>query len=263
MKEAAAHWCHNLMVKSIQKGKYRVAVFFGSLAYVISPSEVNLLNLLYLSFYNKNYRRAKKLLNIIIERNPHAKKFIRLLGLVYRELGEYEKSISIFLRNLKENEESVEDLYLLGKTYELKGDLKLAKKYYQSILDIDATFAKAFFRLADIYLEERSYEKAAKLLLEGLEIESGSTLNWIKLAYCYMKLNKTDVAEKILLRLYETKKEIEREALLLLLLCQIKLKKHVQVRQGFDILKKKLDKKFLQDFRPLVKMLETEINKFA
>lgn len=251
MKKAVAQWCERKTQTYIEKKKFRAAAITAKISYLLEKKESNVLRLLSIELQNKKYKKAIKLLDKIIKQHPKNIKYKRLKGVLYGQIGKYEKAIEIFITNIKEGEKRLEDIYLLGKMYEAKGNNKQAKKYYQTIIETDTTFAKAYFRLADIYLKEKQYEKAAKLYLEGLEIRDSQT-EWLKLAYCYIKLEKLEVAEKILQKVYETRKEVEKEVLILLIMCHKKMKKKKEVEKEMEQLKEIGTKKLLKEVETIL-----------
>ena len=72
-------------------------------------------------------------------------------------------------------------VYLLSDKYQCKRNMRLADKnyeaeayeealsYYEAALDLDDTLVEAYLKSADIYSKEDSYEKALKILKQGIK----------------------------------------------------------------------------------------------
>lgn len=72
-------------------------------------------------------------------------------------------------------------IYLLSDSYQCKRNMRLADKnyeaeayeealsYYEAALDLDDTLVEAYLKSADIYSKEDSYEKALKILKQGIK----------------------------------------------------------------------------------------------
>lgn len=86
------------------------------------------------------------------------------LGITYKEMGLYEEAIKEFKKSMKGKEWLIKSLEMMGKCYELSGEIDKAKKVYKHILISDKigeeeTMAFSYY-LGNIYTREKSYKKA-------------------------------------------------------------------------------------------------------
>jgi len=168
-------------------------------AYKLSEEELELLlKSASLEIKAKKYLLSIPLLQQFLMKNPNSLKAMLLLGIAYRQMGNYEEAIKMHLKSLQQDEDQVRANYSLGIDYEKKGNDETAKRYYTKAIELDKAFTKAYFRLANIYMKEEKYDLAVSLYIDGLSFREGSVNEWINLAYCYMKTSKHEAALKVL-----------------------------------------------------------------
>ncbi len=181
-------------------------------AYKISEEEIEiLLKSASLEIKAKKYSLAIPLLQQYLIHDPNSLKAMLLLGIAYRQIGNYEEAIKVHLKSLEQDEDQVRAHYSLGIDYEKKGNSETAKRYYTKTIELDKAFTKAYFRLANLYMNEEKYDLAVSLYIDGLSLREGSVNEWINLAYCYMKTAKHKAALKVLneaLKLNPTSSEV-------------------------------------------------------
>jgi tetratricopeptide (TPR) repeat protein len=82
--------------------------------------------------------------------------------------------------------------------YEKAKKIRTAKRYYAKAIEKEKTFAKAYFRLAHLYMQDKKYDLAVNLYLDGLSLRKGTAKDWINLSLCYLMTSNLKAAEKVL-----------------------------------------------------------------
>ncbi len=186
------------------KKKLHLAARSAYLSYKIGKEDPErLLQIAALEMKAEKYNLTIRYLEDYLELNPGSKKALLLLGIAYRRNKDYEKAIEIHLECLKKGEEESDILYTLGIDYERAGKIRTTKRYYAKCIETDSSFAKAYFRLARLYMRDKKYDLAVNLYLDGLSLREGSAKDWINLSFCYINTSNLVAAEKVLLEALE------------------------------------------------------------
>ena len=121
-----------------------------------------------------------------------------LLGRLYIDLNQIEKSLVHFEKAIKVNPNYPNVYYHSGRAALLKGDLKLALEYANKERQKNPNIAESYLLAAEIYdinqeyqMCSAEYQKALKLRPQGSEI-------YIKMARCYRLAGSGDIAENML-----------------------------------------------------------------
>ncbi len=97
------------------------------------------------------------------------------LGLIYEDLGKKTLAITNYLKALTLRE-NVVAYFRLGKIYRKKGDLKLAIKYFSSIIEFDPSIRLAYYYLGECFYQNTDYKKAYKFLAKAIKFYPGVAL---------------------------------------------------------------------------------------
>jgi len=160
---------------------------------------------IYLKAKHKYYKRestddtdiARGLLQKAIELDDNLISAKNLLGTTYREMGDYDEALEIYISNLNQSEELVDkrgmgsSLIGIGNVYYSKGDFHTALDYFERSLAISEELGNkigktwALNNIGIIYSNKGDYDKALDYLSRSLAIQEelgdkrgmGSSLN--------------------------------------------------------------------------------------
>ena len=121
--------------------------------------------------------QAAHILEQIISDNPQDTENIILLAKVYSNLGRIDEAVVIY-KNLLEIKEDHDTLLMLGTLYVQNKEYDKAQKILNRLIQLEGDSYMAYYSLARLYLELHYYDKAAASYEKALE------LNWFeRLAY--------------------------------------------------------------------------------
>ena len=95
--------------------------------------------------------------------NPHESNIHLNLGAIYSDLGEMEKAIRCYKRELKQNSDNAQALLNLGNRYFYRGRWKTAASYYQKSFDLNFETEKYVLDLAKCYQKSGQVKQEIKL----------------------------------------------------------------------------------------------------
>lgn len=87
----------------------------------------------------------------------------------------------------------------VGTCYNLKGDLRKARLFYQKSLDLDKSYAPAFNNIGVLHLKKSEYEKAVAAFTKARELSRFSLTPTFNLAFVYLSFGVADKAKSLLL----------------------------------------------------------------
>jgi len=175
---------------------------------------------------------AVKRLNSAVKLDKRFSLAYSLLGEVYQEMKQYEKSAASYEKATQFNPLSFNDFFSLGRVYEimkrfvqavrayaraceikpnhLQAHISTAKCYYQ-ISDynraliygkraeqIDPNVSEIQNLLGDIYGSQEDYEQAIRSYKRSLELDSNNPTIMTSLAVAYLKTNRNEPAREVL-----------------------------------------------------------------
>ena len=137
------YWMHyNIHEKDIIK-----ALEYAQKAYQLNPqlAEAHLALGYYYFWYNLNYNEAIREFSEILKLQPNNPDAYYGLAVVYRRMGEIDKSSQCFLKSLEFDPLNLDIIRNTAETFGLKRDYADADKYYKKVIELDpnADFAKA------------------------------------------------------------------------------------------------------------------------
>jgi len=97
-------------------------------------------------------------------------------GIQAFENKDYEKSIQALKDYLKDNPDDLEAHLFLGKAYFEKGELDLAQKEFEEILDGRSKHTQALYHLGLVLIEKKDYSEAKKIFEKGLKLKNDKAL---------------------------------------------------------------------------------------
>ncbi len=109
---------------------------------------------------NRNYIKAKELLNRANEIQPNNLTILNNLGTACKELGESEESMNFYEKVIKINPNHANAQYNLGVVFYKLREFKKAKNFFKKTVEIQPNYALAFMSLANTHTELKEYENA-------------------------------------------------------------------------------------------------------
>ncbi|MGM0437248.1 MAG: SpoIID/LytB domain-containing protein [Bacillota bacterium] len=155
------------------------------------------------SYYNGNYKEAINYYENLLNQNKATENDLKNLAFIYKEKGELEKVISIYLKLLKNTNDKYYN-YLIGKYNYQLSNYSIADFHFQKLLDSENNITHNFddineenfyYILANNYIKLNDYNQAESMFLKGININKDFSLNYLGLANLY-KL-KGDISKSI------------------------------------------------------------------
>jgi len=180
---------------------------------------------------NQNAQAVEKL-NEAVELDRDFSLAYSLLGRIYRQLADYEKSADSFEKAAVLNPWSFSDFFNLGKVYQLMEKFRQAAAAYSRACQLRADHLEAHFNaancyyriedfnsavvyakqaeqiapemieiqrlLADVHQSRNDYEQAIAYYKRALEIDSNDTEVMVALAVSYLKTARNEPARELL-----------------------------------------------------------------
>lgn len=165
-------------------------------------------------YYNGKLKKAEKIYENIVNKNPEDIESIMNLIILKKELGKLKESIPYYRQLIKISPDNMDYHYGIGVTYFQIGSYEEAKKelnfVYKQIKNSKNSLesrekALLYNYLGEIYYNLNEMEKAQKFFQTGIKEYPYITLNYLGLAKVYDKEN--NINEKI--KLY--KKALEKD----------------------------------------------------
>lgn len=88
--------------------------------------------------------------------------------------GDYDSAISAYSRAYLLDNKNFAAIYNLAYTYQMKGALKEALKYYKVSMRLDEKRFEPYLNSGAIYMIEKKYDLASEMFKEALKIEPGN-----------------------------------------------------------------------------------------
>ncbi|MCB9207045.1 MAG: tetratricopeptide repeat protein [Ignavibacteriales bacterium] len=121
-----------------------------------------------------------------------------MLGNAYQRLMNYRKSITyLYKANILEPN-NIQNLILLGNSYDASGDENSAKNTFKKILEIDSTNQISMINLGKILMDLDEYNQASELYKRLIISDSTNAYFLSQLGICELKKGNKEFAKKIL-----------------------------------------------------------------
>ncbi|MDR1881730.1 MAG: tetratricopeptide repeat protein [Prevotella sp.] len=240
----------NLVMDSRDKHKERIAALEGIIEdintdeYLVTPRKKNILlmegNMFISNEYLglKNYKKAIKYTNIIIDMDSASPKgfynrgcIYQILdedslaildygkalkldsdhsdayynrGIIYEELGDYDKALDDYNKAIKLNPSYIADVYInRGNTYLAKKACDKAISDYDKVINMDTANVKAYCNRAGAYIMQNRYDEALTDCNKAIALDSTNINAYSKRASIYEQRKQyheaLDDCEKILI----------------------------------------------------------------
>ena len=194
-KDFRSHKIHEEEEKSVEdrcwayinNGFFERAIEYAKLGDDKSPSMHFCIGVAY--YYNgdlqlalKHLEKAKEMEESIFYRSQHLESIYLYLAKTLRKLGRYDEAIEYYKKSIdiigkEDNNDKYRDALLeIAKSYEEKGDIDNAIRYYQDafIYYCDKCYkekAEIYKKIAELYEKKGDKEKAEKYLNKATELE--------------------------------------------------------------------------------------------
>ena len=150
----------------------------------------------------ENYEQAKESLLKCLNLKPSFE-ILHLLGVVYINLKEYEKSIDIF-KNLLKKKFFNDSIHLnLGIAFKKKKEYLKAKEQFDLYIKLNPSNYLSFFNLGNIFVESKRKEEAKKKFKRCLKIKKNYVPALINLSAIYLNQKEFKKSYNLLIRCVE------------------------------------------------------------
>lgn len=119
----------------------------------------------------------------------------------------YAKTMELLLQ-INEKERTAQDWLLLGNLLDEKGEKEQAIFMYQKALYRDSGYYKAYYNMANIYLEQEQYDMAVDNYKKAVKLNQTNPYVYYNLACAYLKLGKNRDALNALIKSVTLKNDI-------------------------------------------------------
>jgi Tfp pilus assembly protein PilF len=119
----------------------------------------------------KQYAKAKNFLKKLLEKNKEDFYIYQLLGVIYYNTGNIDKSIKYYNLSLNIKSENAGVLLNLGIIYRSLNDLMKAKKFILKSIEVDPNFLNSYLNMTNIYEIEKNYVKANEYYQKAFSVK--------------------------------------------------------------------------------------------
>jgi tetratricopeptide (TPR) repeat protein len=140
-------------------------------AYRASEGEQLLIAALRAHYWEKDYDRAEKIYEQLIDMHPQDARLYWLLARVYRDLGDSTRAIEHDHKAIAVNKDFSPAYKDLGYRYSARGDYKEAEMYFQKYLLLNPQEPNSHDCIADLYAKMGRFEDAITHYKKALEID--------------------------------------------------------------------------------------------
>ena len=150
----------------------------------------------------EDYEQAKESLLKCLNLKPSFE-ILHLLGVVYINLKEYEKSIDIF-KNLLKKKFFNDSIHLnLGIAFKKKKEYLKAKEQFELSIKLNPSNYLSFFNLGNIFVESKRKEEAKKKFKRCLKIKKNYVPALVNLSVIYLNQKEFKKSYNLLIRCIE------------------------------------------------------------
>ena len=151
---------------------------------------------------DENYKQAKENLLKCLNFKPSVD-ILHLLGVVYLNLKEYEKSIDIF-KNLLKKKIVSDSIHLnLGIAFKKKKEYLKAKEQFELSVKLNPSNYLSFFNLGNVFVESKRKEEAKKKFKRCLKIKKNYVPALVNLSVIYLNQKEFKKSYNLLIRCIE------------------------------------------------------------
>jgi len=182
-----------------------------------NPNNFEIINLLgVVSSQLKDYVKAINLINKAIDINSSHPSLYNNLGTVHKEMEEYDLAIKNFEKAIKLNPNYAEAYNNLGIIFKKKNQYKEAYNNYKIAIKINPNYAEAYNNLGLLYAETKNYKESIINFSKAIEINNNYIDAYKNRANIYSlnKQNLLAIKDYNKLRILDSDKEIIYESLI-------------------------------------------------
>jgi protein O-mannosyl-transferase len=139
---------------------------------------------------HKSHRleEARRIMEQTLGKRPKDNPLVHYnLGVVYSDLGRYEKAIIHLGEYLKVNPKDAQANNEMGAVYLRKGLLEESGSYFKRALEIRSTFAPAHAGLGDVFLKEGMIDEAISEYKKAIHLDPDLAKVHLRLAEAYLR----------------------------------------------------------------------------
>ena len=114
-----------------------------------------------------NLKIAENLYKEILKINPNHSSAHNNLGIVLKELGEYQKAISCYEKAIQINPNYAHVYYNFGNILQELKELQKAKTCYEKLLNLDPTYKKGYSSYGYLLLKISQHNKGLAYIRKG------------------------------------------------------------------------------------------------
>lgn len=149
-------------------------------------------------FNEKEFDKSLAILEQFYAQNPKAYQVQLLIGDCYREKGEVDKAIEIYLKAVEESKADAKfgkqvmgkGLAAVGECYLRKNDIEKAQEYFKQSVDADPEDEVLAYNVGEIYFSNQKLDEAIVYFNKATEIKPDWSTPYYKLGL--ISLNKAD-----------------------------------------------------------------------
>ncbi len=131
---------------------------------------------------------AREMLEQALGKRPKGHPLVHYnLGLVYSDLGNYERAITHLGEYLKRNPADIDANHEMGSVYLRMGSLEKSGSYFRRTLEISPNFAPAHAGLGEVFLKEGRIDEAVSEYQRAIRLDPDLANARIRLAEAYLK----------------------------------------------------------------------------
>ena len=143
-------------------------------------------------FELRNYKQSLDIYSKIEPKNINVENKI---GIVYNELGDYNKALKLFNRMINQNRADDITYYNMGNSYYRMRKYEIAIAQYKKAIEINPLNDKAHNDIGFIYLEKlKEYKKAIESFKKATEVNPKHHKAFNSMGLAYEKLDNSDMA---------------------------------------------------------------------
>ena len=141
-----------------------------------------------------NFEVAKDLYNQILEVDPSHLQALNNLGVVFQELGKYQKAIRCYEKVIEINPGHLQALNNLGVEFQKLGKYQKAIRCYEKVIEINPNHLQALNNLGVIFKKLEKYQTAIRCYEKVIEIDPNHLQTLNNLGVVFQKLEENQKA---------------------------------------------------------------------
>ena len=114
-----------------------------------------------------NFQVAENLYKKILNTNPNSAGVHNNLGMMYKELEEYQKAIGCYEKAIQIDPNYANVYYNLGNILQELRELQKAKSCYEKLLNLDPTYKKGYSGYGNLLLKITQHNKGLAYIRNG------------------------------------------------------------------------------------------------